>query len=176
MAPAPDAGTLPRSLLARVGGFVAGELALVAALHLLGGPAWVALGVLVCCGQVVADFRVAPLALLAPAVGWAAWHHVSGNRELFFPYAMSLAAHAAGQFAARGRTAAGVAGGTIVAAFLLVRALQRATAGVLAVESVVAAVILAVVVAVQPAADRRPAAALLVAALASLTAYLGLSL
>lgn len=176
MSPASDAEPGSRSFVARIGGFVAGELALVAAVQLLGGPAWVALAVLACCAQIIADFRLAPLLLLGPAVGWAAWHHVSGNRELFFPYGMFLAAHAAGQFAARSRAAAGLAGGTIVAAFLVIRALQRATPGVLAVESVVATVILAAVVVVQPAAARRPAAALLVAALASLAAYLGLAL
>jgi len=161
--------------------FIAVELAFLAAAHFLGGPPWVALGVLALVGQVAADFRLRPLLGLLPAAGWLVAHQLTGNRELFFPYAMALAAHLAGQFAGRfpsrfaGRGAAALASGLVVAAFLAIRALQAATPRVLAVETAVAAVILALTVAVLPAAARRPGGLVALTALASLLAYAGLA-
>lgn len=156
--------------------FMALELAFLVAAHLLGGPPWVALGVLAVIGQIVADFRLRPLLGLVPAAGWMAAHHLSGNRELFFPYAMTLATHLAGQFVDRGRGAAAVAGGLLVAAFLAIRVMQDATARVLAVEAAVAAAILALAVAVLPAAARRPWGLVAAAIMASLLASAGLAL
>lgn len=159
-----------------VAAFIVVELAFLVAVHVLGGPPWVALGVLAVTAQVVADFRVGPLVGLAPAVGWAALHHATGNRELFFPYSMALAAHLAGQFTSRGRATATAAGGLAVAAFLAIRLTQRATAGVLAVELAVAAAILAVTVVVLERTSPRPWARVAVATAASLAAYAGLAL
>lgn len=155
--------------------FITAELAFLAAAHLLGGPPWVVLGVLAFAGQVSADFRLRPLIGFLPAAGWIAAHQLTGNRELFFPYAMALAAHLAGQFVGRGRVAAAVAGGLVVAAFLGIRILQAATAKVLAVELAVAAVIFVAVIAVLPAAVQRPRGAVAVTLLASLAAYAGLA-
>lgn len=159
-----------------VAAFMAVELAFLALAHLLGGPPWVALGVLAFAGQVAADFRLRPIAGLVPAGGWMVAHHLTGNRELFFPYAMALAAHLAGQFIGRGRVAGAVAGGIVVAAFLAIRILQAATAKVLAVELAVAAAILVAVVAVLPAVVKRPWGAVVVTILASLVASAGLAL
>jgi predicted GNAT family N-acyltransferase len=156
--------------------FIALELAFLAAAHLLGGPPWVAIGVLALAGQVAADFRLKPLVGLLPAACWLAAHHLTGNRELFFPYAMALAAHLAGQFAGRGRVAAAAAGGLVTAAFLAIRVGQAATAKVLAVEAAVGAVILAATLAVLPAAIKRPWGHVIVAAVASLLACAGLAL
>ncbi len=159
-----------------VAAFIAAELAFLAAAHFLGGPPWVALGVLAFAGQVVADFRLGPLVGLAPAAVLMGAHHLTGNRELFFPYAMALAVHLAGQFVGRGRVAAAVTSSLLVAAFLAIRVMQAATAKVLAVELAVAAVILAATVAVLPAAVKRPWGALIVTALAACLAYAGLTL
>jgi predicted GNAT family N-acyltransferase len=156
-------------------GFIAAELTFLAAAHFLGGPPWVVLGVLAFAGQVVADFRLRPLIGFLPAAGWMVAHQLTGNRELFFPYAMALAAHLASQFVGRGRVAAAVAGGLVVAAFLGIRILQAATAKVLAVELAVAAAILIVTVAVLPAVLKRPWEAVAVTLLASLAAYAGLA-
>lgn len=156
--------------------FLAIEMAFLGAVGYLGGPHWAALGVLACCGQMLADFRARSLACLAPAAAWAAAHHLSGNRELFFPFAMFLAAHAAGQFAARSRTAAAIAGAAVVAAFMAVRVAQGAGGRVLAVELVVAVVILAAVLAALAVAGRRPAALAAISALASGLAFAGLAL
>lgn len=156
-------------------GFVASQLAFLAAVHVLGGPPWVALGTIACIAQVIADFRLVALAGILPALFWPVTHHFSGDRELFFPYAMHLAAHVVGQFGGRGRLPAATAGVVVVTAFLAIRRLERAGPRVLAVEAAVAAVILAAVVAVRPVAARRPWMATLVAALAAAAAYVGLA-
>lgn len=156
--------------------FIAAELVFLAAAHVLGGPAWVVLGVLACTGQVAADFRLRPLVGLVPAAGWMAAHQLTGNREFFFPYAMALAAHLAGQFVDRGRVVAAFAAGIVMAAFLAIRILQAATAKVLVVEVAVAVAILAAVVAVLPAVKWRAWGVAVLTALASLAAYVGLVL
>jgi len=155
--------------------FIVVELAFLAAAHGLGGPPWVALGVLAMIGQVVADFRLRPLVGLLPAAGWLAAHSLTADRELFFPYAIALAVHLAGQFVDRGRPKAAVAGALVAGAFLVIRLLQAATAGVLAVETAVATAILALVMAALPAAVERPWGRLAVTAGASLLAYAGLA-
>ena len=171
------AGATPRHPARHpVAPFIAAELAFLAAAHVLGGPPWVALGVLALIGQVAADFRLGPLVGLLPAAGWMAAHHLSGNRELFFPYAMALAVHLAGQVVCRGRGATATAGGLVMAAFLAIRLLQDATGRVLAVEAAVATVILGLAVAVLPLAARRPWGTAAVTILASLLAYAGLAL
>ena len=76
-------------------GFIAVELLFLAAAHAYGGPAWVVIGVLAFCGQAVAGVRLAPLAILVPALGWLALSRDTGNRELFFPYCIALASHVA---------------------------------------------------------------------------------
>jgi hypothetical protein len=113
---------------------------------------------------------------MLPAVAWVAASYVTGNRELFFPYAMYLAAHAAGQFAGRGWKMTAAAGGTLVGAFLVIRTLQAATARVLAVETAVAAAILAGVLMANASTGKRPWVRLVVAVLASVAAYAGLAL
>jgi predicted GNAT family N-acyltransferase len=167
-----------------VAAFIIAELVFLAAAHFLGGTAWVALGVLAMIGQVAADFRLTPLLGLLPAAFWMAAQAITGNRELFFPYAMALAAHLAGQFAGRagqrsvgrGQVAAAAAGGLMVAAFLAIRVIQAATARVLAVEAAVAVGILAACVAALPAATSRRWGSVAIAAAASLLAYVGLAL
>jgi len=168
--------------------FIALELAVLAAAHALGGPSWVAIGVLAVVAQVAADLRPGPLVGFVPALVWLGAHRLTGDRELFFPYAMALAVHVAGQFAGPtgnagpgGRTGRGpgvavAAGGAVVSAFLLIRRLQAASIRVLAVEAAVAATILVVAVAVLSRAGRRPRVTWAVTAAASLAAYAGLAL
>jgi hypothetical protein len=156
--------------------FIVLQLGFFVVLHAFGGPPWVALGVLACVMQVIADFRLAPLLGMLPAIAWVGASHATGNRELFFPYAMYLAAHVAGQFAPRGRTLATAAGGTVVAAFLAIRMLQAATPRVLAVELAVAFAILAAVVMANLTTATRPWGRGVVAVLASCAGYAGLAL
>ncbi len=135
-----------------------------------------ALGVLACIAQVMADFRLRSLLGIVPALGWLVASDATGNRELFFPYAMYLAAHVANQFAGRGWKTVSVAGGTVVLAFLAIRVLQDATLPVLAVEFVVATPILAGVVLTIMIMVKRPWASVALAIMASIAAYAGLAL
>jgi hypothetical protein len=156
--------------------FIVLQLGFFVVLHAFGGPPWVALGVLACIMQVFADFRLAPLLGMVPAIAWVAASHATGNRELFFPYAMYLAAHVAGQFAGRGWKVTAFAGTVIVSAFLAIRMLQAATPRVLVVELAVALAILSGVVTASRVTATRPWGRVIVAVLASFAAYAGLVL
>lgn len=160
-------------------GFMVAEVVFLLAVHLLGGVAWVGLGLLAVLGQILTNFRVTAIAGLLPAVAWALAHGLTGNRELFFPYAMALAAEAtgrcAGRFPGRPRLAAALGGSLVVVAFLGVRLVQGAGGQVLAVEAAVAVVILAIAAAVSPLAGTAWMR-IATAAVASLAAYAGLAL
>lgn len=153
----------------RAAGFIAVELTFLALAHMLGGPAWTVLGVIACVWHVGGDLRPAALAPLLPALAWAIAATLTGNRELFFPFAMHLAAATATVPPASPRLRSLAAGGVIVTAFLMIRWLQAATPRVLAVETAAAVVVLvAAVVARQRFADAAgrwwiPAAASLLA-------------
>jgi predicted GNAT family N-acyltransferase len=189
----PEARRPGRRARPPVTAFILAELIFLAAAHRLGGPAWVALGVLVMVGQIAGDFRLRPLVGLLPAGAWMVAHRLTGDRELFFPFAMALAAHLAGQFLPPGRGPAPsparcrpicgrkairslLAGGLVGAAFLGIRVMQAATLPVLAVEAAVAAGILVLVVAALPMAAERTWGLLAITAAASLVAYAGLAL
>lgn len=136
--------------------FVAGELAFLALAHVLGGPAWAVLGVLACVAQVGGGLRPSALAPLVPALAWAVAAKATGNRELYFPFAMHLAAATAAVPRPPQWLAALASGGTVVAAFLAIRWLQAATPRVLAIEAAAATAVLVAAVAVR---DRVPDAA-----------------
>lgn len=206
-----------RPALLRPGGvpatacFLGVELLLLAAAHLYGGPPWTLLMMLAMLAQVAAGVRLAPLALLVPSLAWLVTFRATGNRELFFPFAMHLATFVAllGSDDAGGqdrrddgdgaepppdrhpprRSAAllpgmvrgPLGGGGMAAAFLAIRAVQNATARVLAVESVVAMVILAVASAAIATSRRmspgpRTTAAAAIVLLSSLAAYAALAI
>lgn len=156
--------------------FIVLELLFLATAQWLGGPPWVVLGGIAVVLQACAGLRVASLALLLPAAIWLGWFHAGGNRELFFPYAMTLATASALGFRDRRWWPAAVSGGIIVAAFLAVRILQQATGRVVAVELAVAAVILAAGIATARRTRRTMTGDGAIVAAASLLAYAGLRL
>jgi len=156
--------------------FLACELLFLAAAHLYGGPPWTLLGMLACFAQIAADFRVTPLARLIPSLAWLALFRVTGNRELFFPFAMYLATYVALIVAARWPRRAWIAGALMVATFLLIRMLQAASTRVLAVECVVALAILAAAITTFTATGRRPSVTVAVVSASSLAAYAALAL
>jgi hypothetical protein len=126
--------------------------------------------------QALAGPSAVRLLPLLPAVAWLGLFRAVGNRELFFPYGMALAAFAALSLSRRSSMAAALAGGLVVAAFLIVRILQQATVGVLVVEGIVALAILAIVLVGGPPARSWPAGEPVLVAVASLLAYAGLAL
>lgn len=183
--------------------FLGVELILLAAAHVYGGPPWTLLMMLAMLAQVAVGVRLAPLALLAPSLAWLVTFRATGNRELFFPFAMHLATFVAllGSDRAGGQSSHDtehapnrhprhrssallhglLGGGGMVATFLAIRALQAASPRVLAVESVVALVILAVATLAIATSGRmspgpRTAAAAAIVLLSSLAAYASLVL
>lgn len=154
------------------------ELVLLAVAQFGGGTPWTVLVALALVAESAGGLTVRGLARIGCGLVWIAAFRMTGNRELFFPFAMYLAAHV-GIGVARRFPPLGVLGsGLVVAAFLAFRVAQGATRGVLAVEAAVAVAILAALFTVRPllpeARSTERDVALTVAA--SLAAYAGLAL
>jgi hypothetical protein len=77
--------------------------------------------------------------MLLPACLWLVLCTLTGNRELFFPFAMYVMAFMVSRLWERGPGAAAAGGFFCGSLFLLIRWLQSATMSVLLVEGVVAA-------------------------------------
>lgn len=157
---------------------IGAELAILAVAQVLGGPPWTVLAALALVAESIGGLGVPGLVRLAAGLVWVVAFRTTGNRELFFPYAMYLAAHAGLHLAARDLRL-GIAGSLLlVAAFLAFRVAQGATRGVLAVELAVAAAIvvgLFVVRRIVPA-ERQLARDTMLAVAASIAACAGLAL
>ena len=113
---------------------------------------------------------------MVPALVLLGLFGLSGDRELFFPYAMALAAFVSLPLAARRTWLGGLGGTVVIGTFLLIRILQQAGGRVLAVELAVAAVILALVLTIANRVGGRWSIEAAVVAAASLLAYAGLAL
>lgn len=127
----------------REAAFIAAELVFLAMAHLVGGPWWTAVGAVACVVQVTGGPRAASIAPLFPALAWAVAAQATGNRELYFPFAMHLAAATLATMpppAPRSKTLAAM---LVPATFLIVRWLQAATPRVLVVETVATGVVMA---------------------------------
>jgi hypothetical protein len=156
--------------------FIVGEVILLAVTQAVGGTPWtlVAMAALIPLGFLRPD--VVTIALAATCLAWPAATRATGNRELFFLFAMQLAAVVVCRGGRPGAVRAIVGGAAVVAAFLGVRLWQAATPRVLAVETIVAVVILAGSVGARIRASPGWAAEAATVAAASLAAYAGLAL
>jgi hypothetical protein len=124
-------------------GFIVGEVLFLAVAQIVGGPPWTLVGGAAFMLLAFTGPRLDTLLLAALSLAWLGAATATGNRELFFPYAMHLAAVALCRLGGRG-VGRGLAAGVIVAAvFLAIRVAQQATPRVLAVEGAVAVAILA---------------------------------
>jgi hypothetical protein len=156
--------------------FVVMELGLLAAAAFFGGPAWTGMTVLACLAEVGAGSQLWGLLTFVPAFGWLAAAVLTENRELFFPFAMAVAAFLAGRLRVRSTMAATVAGTGGVIIFLAIRIAQQATVGVLMVEAAVAGLILGFILAGARWLPKTAGVLAGMMAIASLLAYLGLAL
>ncbi len=127
--------------------FVTLEAVLLAVAAIAGGPAWTGMVVLALLAEVAAGSQLAGLAWLVPAVAWLAAASLTANRELFFPFAIAVAAFMACRLRQRSLAAAGGAAVAGVLAFLGIRLAQQATWQVLATEAAVAGGILVIILA-----------------------------
>lgn len=157
------------------------EAAFLVAAHLVGGPPWtvvaaIAFAVLGVGGRRHDGTMRESVWLILPSLGWLAGFLASGNRELFFPYSMYLAGHAALTARHRGMIAACLAGGLVVGGFLVIRVMQEATPRVLAIEAAAAGAILAASCLVMTRRKRSIAGDGLILAGASAAAFLALAL
>lgn len=156
--------------------FLGLELLFMLGAHALGGPPWAVLGAVALVVQAFTRPQSARLLLLTPALAWLGLFQATGNRELFFPYAMSAAAFASLPLARQTWWRGALGGGLVVVAFLVVRLFQQASGRVLAIELVVAGAILAAVLLVARRTQDRIASDAAIVAGASLLAYAGLLL
>lgn len=156
--------------------FIIGEVVFLGIAQTIGGPPWTIVAMLAFVSLSWAAPRASTLALASPALLWLAAFRATGDRELFFPYAMHLAAVVACRTGDRGAGWALAGGGVVAAAFLGVRVWQMATARVLTVEAAVAAVVLAGAATAIAKLPRRLAFDGAIVAAATLAAYAGLAL
>lgn len=157
---------------------VVAELVILAVAQGAGGMPWTVLVALALLVESIGGLSACGLAGVASALAWVVAFRVTGNRELFFPFTMHLAAHVGLRLAERDQRVGMGGGALMVVVFLAFRVMQRATPRVLVVEAAVATAILAALFAlhrlVVPSRHGVRDVALTVAA--SLAAYAGLAL
>lgn len=156
--------------------FVVGEASIIALVAFMGGPAWTGMTVLALLAEVAAGSHLAGLVWLTVAVGWLAVAQVTQNRELFFPFAIAVTALIACRLRRRSLAVSMLGAIAGVFVFLAIRVAQQATWQVLATEAAVASGILLVIVTGCRWLPERSWATGVLMAVASMLAYLGLSL
>ena len=118
--------------------FLVAEVGFLSALGFWGGPAWVGIAVPVILVEIFCGSQTRSLGMLMPAGLWLVLCRFTGNRELFFPYAMYVTAFVVSRLWEKNPTAAFVAGLFSGCLFLLIRWFQDASTSVLLIEGAVA--------------------------------------
>ena len=118
--------------------FLATEVGFLSALGLWGGAAWVGVAVPPILVEIYSGSQPRSLGMLMPAGLWLILCRFTGNGELFFPYAMYLAAFMISRIWDKSPTLAAMAGLFSGYLFLFIRWFQDATTSVLLVEGGVA--------------------------------------
>ncbi len=118
--------------------FLVTEVGFLSALGFWGGPAWVGMVVPVILVEIFCGSQTRSLGMLMPAGLWLVLCRFTGNRELFFPYAMYVAAFVVSRLWERSPAAASMAGLFCGCLFLSIRWFQDASASVLLIEGAVA--------------------------------------
>lgn len=170
-----DSTTAEGATISRVG-FIIGEILFLAVVQVWGGPPWTLVGVVAFVLLAFSRPQVGVLAAVAPSLIWLGLAQATGNRELFFPFAMHLAAVVVCRLADHGTAWAALGGSGVVAAFLAIRVAQQATPRVLAVECAVAAAILVAATIARLRSPRRVGVDAAIITAAAVLAYAGLAL
>ena len=118
--------------------FLATEFGFLSVLGFLGGAAWVGVAVPAILVEIYCGSHPRSLATLMPAGLWLVFYRFTGNLELFFPYAMYVAAFVISRIWDKSPTVAATAGLASGCLFLSIRWFQDATTSVLLVEGAVA--------------------------------------
>jgi hypothetical protein len=150
------------------------SLLLLATAQLVGGPAWAALCAIALAAQIFAVRRTSSLTLIACSLSWMILSRLTGNRQLFFPYTMSLATVVFFQLCDQ-NVWRGVFGAiTMLAAFFVVRIQQHASAHVLFIEFLAAASILAFAMIAHGLSRQNLGSRIVITSLVALLAFLSL--
>lgn len=96
------------------------------------------------------DVNMSMLQAAASGLFWVALFHWTGDRRLFFPFSMQVAAFAACRWRVNGKWTAVATGAVVTTVFTGIRLLQSASAHVLGVELIVAAAVLSIGLALLP--------------------------
>jgi hypothetical protein len=144
---------------------------------LYGGWEWALLSFVVLVTLWPAQFSVVPmLATMGVSFFWLALFHSTGDRRLFFPYAMQFAVQMPYLLQGRVPKPAIAGGGGVIAVFMLIRIAQSATVGVLIVELFVATAILALVLKLCGPKCREARTRVIAGILGSALAFAGLAI
>lgn len=157
-------------------GFLLLEGVFLLGLAFWGGPVWVSIVVPALLIEVYCGSQLHSLGMLIPCSTWLVFANVTGNRELYFPFAMYGMAFMVSRLWEKGRGVAVLGGFLCGVFFLTIRWLQQASMSVLLVEGVVAASILFVLCLYYSQGLDRGWPRMLSLVGASLLAYAGLAL
>jgi len=147
---------------------------LLAAVQLLGGPPWAALYAIALVPVVFTDCRTSSLALIASSMTWVVLSRLTANRQLFFPFTMSLASIVFVQLCERNFWRGVFGGISVLAAFFVVRTQQHASPRVLFIEFIVATSILGFAMIAYGLSPRHVLSRIVITILVSLLAFFSL--
>jgi hypothetical protein len=137
-------------LLSTIPAYLAAVVLLGCAAFYGGWPWALMAAILVVALRAGEDDNVSMLQAAAGGLFWVALFHWTGDRRLFFPFSMQVAAYAACRCRVNGKWTAVAAGAVVTAVFAGIRLVQSASAHVLAVELIVAAAVLSIGMALLP--------------------------
>ena len=148
---------------------------LVAIAGLVGGWEWaLVFGFVLLVTHRIRPYTTALLGAAAPGLFWVVMFYWSGDRRLFFPCTMQYAVQLTCLLRERGVSRAVAAAGSVLTLFVGIRLTQMVTRPVLAVELVVATVVLVIVLGVSETGPIRISRRMLMGAIGSVLAFLGL--
>jgi hypothetical protein len=146
-------------------------IVLMSICHFLGGHPWTFLFSIALVSLGFTNLNIKQFGLLGCSLIWLVMYRVSGQRELFFPFAMFLATYVAVFLSVRHFWMGFFGGLVVVWCFIAIRFYQFATFRVLVIELIVATAIVACSLIAKSFAPKTLASFACIVAIASLVAY-----